>query len=338
MALRYFCQIVPWAVVCLFFQGPDATADRMKADSKGRSSSMKAMKKIILDTDIGDDIDDAFALALVLSSPELDLLGVTTAFGATEARARIACRMLYEAGRESIPVAMGRRHDTRPPQAPWAADFTLKRPVEQPATDFIIETLRRYPRQITLVPIGPLTNIADVFRKDPGVRPLIKEIILMGGSVSIGYNAEPRPSREWNIVADIESSKVVFSSGVPITMVGLDATATLRLEGENRAAIFKYQSPLTRALEALYRLWGHETPILFDPMAVACAIDKRFCTIRKMYIEVDDEGYTRAIPNRPPNVSVCVSSRQERFFAFYLDRILTQSLKRNDRKEENHGS
>ncbi|MCC6443081.1 MAG: nucleoside hydrolase [Armatimonadetes bacterium] len=283
-------------------------------------------RKIILDTDIGDDIDDAFALALALCSPELELIGVTAAYANTEARARIACRMLYEAGRADIPVAVGRGSDSHPCQAPWAEGSILKRPVDQPAVDFIMAQLRRYPGEITLVPIGPLVNIADLFRQYSEAKSLIWEIILMGGSVDIGYNGKPSPDKEWNIVADVESARTVFTSGVPITMVGLDATGTLRLEAENRAALFAHGSLLTDALAALYKLWGSETPVLFDPMAVAYAIRPELCAVQEMHIEVDHEGYTRAIPGKSPNVKACTVSDSEAFFRFYLERLLSHSL------------
>jgi len=118
-------------------------------------------QKVILDTDLGNDIDDAFALALILSSPEFEVLGITLDHGLTDKRAQIACRILYETGLEHIPVAVGRPtpevvgKNKQParyaPQFYWGEGFDIKKPIEKPAADFIIEMLRKYPHEIKLL-------------------------------------------------------------------------------------------------------------------------------------------------------------------------------------------
>ncbi|OPZ72073.1 MAG: ribonucleoside hydrolase 1 [bacterium ADurb.Bin478] len=135
-------------------------------------------QKVIVDFDLGNDIDDAFALALLLASPELELVGITLDHGRTDLRAQIACRMLYEVGCETIPVAVGRQtahrvgKDREPapyhPQYYWAEGFTAVKPVSTPAADFIIHMLNRYPGEIVLITTGPVPNMADVVAKDAG--------------------------------------------------------------------------------------------------------------------------------------------------------------------------
>src|SRR5580658_3377077 len=145
-------------------------------------------EKIIIDTDIGDDVDDAFAVVLALRSPELEILGVTTTFGDTETRAKLVDRLLGEAGREDIPVAVG---------APTSANnqFTQRRYAEgghfarashPQAVDFILQQIRRYPGQITLVAIGPLMNVGAVIDKEPETFRKLRRVVLMGGSIYRG--------------------------------------------------------------------------------------------------------------------------------------------------------
>ena len=155
--------------------------------------------KVILDTDIGDDIDDAWALGLAMQSPALDLVGVTITHGNTPARAKVACKLLHVGGRDDVPVAVGRKTGDEPEyQFTWAEDFTAKAPVTQPAADFIVETVRKQPGEITLVAVGPLENVADALRKDPGIAKLFKRVVLMSGSiggVGVAIGPDPRVER-----------------------------------------------------------------------------------------------------------------------------------------------
>lgn len=279
--------------------------------------------KVILDTDIGGDIDDAFCLALALVCPEIELVGVTTSEGATEAKARIACRMLHLAGRDDVPVAIGR--STSPnlsPQCKWGEGFTAKRALAEPAADFIIEQVRNAPGEIVLVVVGPETNIMDALQKAPDIAPLVKGIAAMAGSAYIGYGLKPPPDPEYNVKADVPAAQCMFSSMIPIRMAGLDITAMMRLEAEQRALLFSQKTPLTDALEALYRLWGSETPILYDPVALVWAFDRRFFDVKRSHIEVDAEGYTRVVGGFRPNAEVGVNPDAEGFMDFYIDRLV----------------
>ncbi len=279
---------------------------------------------VILDTDIGSDIDDAFALALIINSPEFELLGVTTVSGDTAARARIAAKILWEAGGKwrQVPVVAGvpgPKQDIN--QAPWANDFVGPQILKESAVDFMRGKFHRYPGQITLIAIGELTNVAALIKADPLAAKNIKRIALMGGSIARGYEPGSQPDPEWNIKSNPAAAQVVFSSGIPITMAPLDVTAMLKLDAAGRSRIFNQNTPVTNALAALYHLWNHETPTLFDPMAVALVLDPTLCETKDLAIEVDSQGFTRIINGKHGNTTVGLSTNPDKFFEFYLSRV-----------------
>jgi inosine-uridine nucleoside N-ribohydrolase len=279
---------------------------------------------VILDTDIGTDIDDAFALALIIDSPEFELLGVTTVSGDTAARARIAAKMLWEAGGKwrQVPVVAGvpgPKQDIN--QAPWANDFVGPQILKESAVDFLRGKFHRYPGQITLIAIGELTNVAALLKADPLVGKQIKRIALMGGSIARGYEPGSPPDAEWNIKSNPTAAQVVFSSGIPIMMAPLDVTAMLKLDAAARSRVFNQDTPVTNSLAALYHLWNRETPTLFDPMAVALVLDPTLCQTKDLAIEVDDKGFTRVDDGNGVNATVGLSTNPEKFFEFYLSRV-----------------
>ena len=278
---------------------------------------------IILDTDIGTDIDDAFALALALASPEIDLRGVTTVSADAYTRALIACRFLDAVGRPQIPVAAGRpRRDT--PQLDGQFQYglrpTRKRPLQKSAVEFLYEQIEASPGAITLVPVADLTNIAELITKHPESKPWIKRIVLMGGAIRVGYTGKPPAVREWNIRSDVKAAQIVFRSGIPLLVAPVDATASLKLIEPLQRRIFETDTPLCWHLNALYDLWGKPTPTLFDPVAVTLAFDESFCTIENLRIEVDDEGYTREVAG-PPNCRVATAIRSDAYLRWYVDRV-----------------
>lgn len=282
-------------------------------------------EKIIIDTDIGDDIDDAFALALAVKSPELEILGVTTGFGDTEARARIADRLLGEAGRSDILVAAGVPTASKNPmtQRRYGESGHFAKASHPAAADFLLDQIRRYPGQITLIAIGPLMNIGAAIDKDPATFRKLKRVVLMGGSINRGYGdpyAPPRPpDAEWNIVNGISSAQKLFASGVPIAMMPLDSTQ-LKLDEVKRAFLFSRATSLTDTLTLLYHQWGQQTPTLFDPMTVAYVLKPELCPVQPLHIRVDEKGFTRAEAGEP-NADVCLNSDPEKFFEFYLARV-----------------
>ncbi|MGC2636922.1 MAG: nucleoside hydrolase [Acidobacteriaceae bacterium] len=277
---------------------------------------------VVLDTDIGGDIDDAFALALILRSPELDLRAVTTVSGDTQARARLAAKMLWVDGRRNIPVAAGTPGPHMDaPQTQWADGFTSSELLSESAVDLLKSEIDRSHGSLVIIAIGPLTNIAALLEKYPAEKPQIRRIVLMGGSIARGYYPNSGPTPEYNIAADAHASQIVFTSGVPILMAPLDVTARLQLEGPERARIFARHTPITDALQALYALWGQPTPTLHDPMAVGLFLDPALCTTRSLAVQVDDRGMTRAVAGQPPNAVVAVDNDPARFISFYMSRV-----------------
>ena len=292
------------------------------------SSTNAAPEKVILDTDIGDDIDDAFAVALALRSPELQILGITTTFGDTETRAKLLDRFLAEVGRPEIPVAAG---VATPPkgtftQRRYAENNRFAKSSHPDAVAFLLDQIRRSPGQITLLAIGPLMNIGAAIDKDPGTFRKLKRVILMGGSIHRGYGdlgfGQPTPPQpEWNILNDIPSAQKLFAAGVPLFVMPLDATQ-LKLDEVKRAFLFSQGTPLTDALTLLYHQWGQQTPTLFDPMTIAFLVNPALCPVQPIHIRIDDNGFTRPDPG-PPNAQVCLDSNPDAFFRFLLPRLAT---------------
>jgi len=297
------------------------------------------VEKVIIDTDIGDDIDDAFAVALALRSPELQILGITTTFGDTEKRAKLLDRLLGEVGRSDIPVAAG---TPTPPmtdftQLKYAEGGHFAKASHREAVTFLLDEIRRNPGEITLVAIGPLLNLGALIDKDAATFRKLKRVVLMGGSIYRGYgdvgSGAPRgPEPEWNIKNDIPSAQKLFAAGVPLFVMPLDSTQ-LKMDAANRNFLFRQGTPLTDALTLLYHEWGQETPTLFDPMTIAFIIKPELCPVVPMNIRVDEKGFTRPVEEgtgansqngHAPNAQVCLNSNPEAFFHFLIPRLASQ--------------
>jgi len=283
-------------------------------------------EKVIIDTDIGDDVDDAFALALAVQSPELEILGVTTTFGDTETRAKLVDRFLGELGRQEIPVLAGKATVVKNPmsQRRYAEGGHFAKASHGDAVEFLLQEIRKYPGEITLIAIGPLMNVGVAIDRDPATFRKLKRVVLMGGSIrrgygDLGYTPPVPPMAEWNIVNDVPSAQKLFTAGVPLFVMPLDSTQ-LKLDEVKRAFLFSQGTPVIDALVVLYHLWGQETPTLFDPMAVAFAMRPDLCPVRGMRIRVDEKGFTREEPGTP-NAQVCPDSNAEEFFRFYLKKV-----------------
>jgi purine nucleosidase len=284
-----------------------------------------APEKVIIDTDIGDDVDDAFALALAVKSPELQVLGVMTTFGDTERRAKITDRFLAEVGRTEIPVLAGKATATKNPmsQRNYAENHFAKTS-HADAVDFLLEQIRKYPGEITLIAIGPLMNVGAAIDKDVATFRKLKRVVLMGGSVrrgygDLGYTPAVPPMPEWNILNDVVSAQKLFTSGVPLYVMPLDSTQ-LKLDEVKRAFLFSQGTRVTDQLAVLYHLWGQETPTLFDPMTLVFVLRPELCPVQGMHIRVDEKGVTREEPGAV-NAQVCLNSNAEDFFRFYLKRV-----------------
>ncbi len=296
-------------------------------------AAQQARMKVVLDTDIGTDIDDAWALGYALKSPTFALLGVTVSDADTPQRARLACKLLHRIGRTDVPVAVGRQTAAVPPnrvdyQFTWAEDFQGYKPIAASAVAFLAETIRRNPGQITLIAVGPLQNIGDLVRQHSDIVPLVKRVVLMSGS--IGRNAfSPVPVPEWNVKLAIPEAQAVYSAGWPITIVPLDSTSYVRLEDQERETLRKAGTPLAIALEALLRLWTSgpaSRMTLHDQLALAEAQHpgRFFGSCAPIPIRVDDEGYTRVDAANGKPVTVCLEPKRNEFMTHFLAQLAGQ--------------
>lgn len=291
-------------------------------------------QKIIFDCDLAGDIDDAFAVALILASPEFEVLGFVMDQGDTPKRAQVACRMLYEVGREDIPVVVGRKtNDYFTSQFHWGEGFDKVRPIRQDAADFIIENLRKYPGEVILFTVGPVPNMMDVIKKDPEALKMARHVYSMFGSFYMGYDTGPIISAEWNVRGDEEAAGMFVESGADITFAGLDVTTYVKLEENYRQKLAMRQSPLTNALTGLYTLWRYESyahpdPVLHDVVAVGMYLWPDLYTTRPAHVKVIEGGYTVIDESKEPNGRIGMSIRKEEFLKRVMERLLTQNLGR----------
>jgi purine nucleosidase len=293
-------------------------------------------EKVIFDTDIGDDIDDAFALELALSSSKLQVLGVTAAWGDTDLRARLAARLLAKTGHADVPVYAGPKtqaHSTFT-QARYADAWPEPKQGWGNAVDFMLDTIRKNPGQVTLISVSPFSNVGALIERDPETFRKLKRVVIMGGSIRRGYGdlgflPDHGPDPEYNILMDIPASQKLFTAGVPLYVMPLDSTQ-LKLQEVLRNTLFSQGTAATDQLALLYHQWSASTqdptPTLFDAMAVAYVLNPELCPARPMHVVVDDKGFTRVTPGEP-NAQVCLSSSSEKFFNYYIRTVLHPDTK-----------
>lgn len=291
---------------------------------------------VVIDTDIGAYIDDAFALALAVASPELEIVGVTTIgrntadpfVGPGDDRAWLICRFLTQIGIKSIPVAAGQ--DPQPKsEIDWQIQYrrhpaavfnrTIK-PVKESAVELIARLAKKHDGELVVICLGPLTNIARLLKDQPEAAKKIKRLVVMGGSIATGYDGKPKVEVEWNIKTDIPAAKAVFASGIPLTVVPLDATVSVKLEKPQLEKLFSAHTPLTYQVQNLYELSDDETPTLYDPVTVAAAFDEQFLTFKDLRLEVDDTGMTLSKEGKP-NAHVAVGIKTKEFIEWYVNRV-----------------
>lgn len=281
---------------------------------------------VIFDTDIGDDIDDALALALALHSPELDVRAVTTVADDVESRTRLAWKELGVFGRRDIPVVMGapeplldpmRVHPSAQFNILTSAD-TIPQTARTPAAMFIVDLLHKSDQPMTLIAIGPLTNVALALKLDPSIKPKIERIVLMGGA----YASSPR---EYNINRDRAAAQIVFDSGVPITAVGLDVTLQCKMRQQDVNRLRAATDPRTQFLLRLISLWKNETrqefPILHDPLAVAVAARPDLIKMSTGRVQVVD-GVTKFTEDASDKTQVATQVDAGTFLNFFLNRAV----------------
>lgn len=287
---------------------------------------------IILDTDIGDSIDDAMALAFALRSPELDVRAVTTVIDDVEGKTRLAWKMLGIYNRRDIALAMGASEPLLDPTtASTSNEFqvltrndVVPDAARRRAADLIIDTLLQARGKITVVAIGPLTNIALALKTDPRIKNNIERIVLMGGAY-ISQEAE------YNIKRDRAAAEIVFQSGVPITAVGLDVTAQCKLRDKDldrmRAAIDPAGTFLTRLLDLAEEQTHDPNPTLYDPLAIAALFRPDLFEMQPgtVHVQLDGSGQTIFKPQAGSRTQVAVRANVQAFLDLFTNRVTAGS-------------
>ncbi|HTZ47273.1 MAG TPA: nucleoside hydrolase [Verrucomicrobiae bacterium] len=322
-------------------------------------------RRIILDTDPG--VDDAMAIFLALRSPELKVEAVTPVSGNVPLAFTLpnALRLVEITGRTDVPVAAGA--DTPLLRRLVTASYVhgenglagvefpppKLKPVAEPAAEIIRRIVYSNPGEITIVGVGPLTNVATALKSDPDFAPKIKEIVVMGGSLSGGNIT---PAAEFNFYVDPEAARIVFDSGVPLTMVGLDVTHKVLLNETHIKQLEAAQNPVSQAAAKIMRATfdrmrkGHDVTVvaMHDPLTVAHLIDPTILTLKDYYVQIETSGeftsgesvgyaYSPARPSPPmntgqsvppypqpefkPNAKVAVGVDPDKFFNLLMPRL-----------------
>jgi inosine-uridine nucleoside N-ribohydrolase len=285
--------------------------------------------KVIFDTDPG--VDDAMALLLALRSPEIDVAGVTTVFGNTnvEATTRNALNLLDFAGRSDIPVAKGAaRPMVNPPgaTAEWVhGDDAMGnigwthvnnhacKPLDMHAAQFIIETVMAHPGEVTLVAVGPMTNLGLALQLEPRIVRNVREVVIMGGSVVAPGNVSP--SAEANIYSDPHAAVLLFSAGWPLTMAGLDVTQAIQMDNDYFTELAASGDPFAAFVarivpfyQEFHRSWyDYENGAVdtHDPAAIAYLIDPTLFR---------GEHYSIVVPTDGPAEGMTIADRRGKFY------------------------
>ncbi|MCU1302709.1 MAG: hypothetical protein JWQ87_2993 [Candidatus Sulfotelmatobacter sp.] len=321
-----------------------------------------APKRVIIDTDPGTD--DAMAIILALNSPELHVEALTVVPGNVDGRQGLenALKIVSLAGRCDITVAGGAQHPLN--QKLITAQFWHGKNglagVELPPTkckadprfgpDLIIEMVHKYPHEITLIPVGPLTNIALAVSKDPSIAGLVKDIVIMGGSITGG---NVNGAAEANIYNDPEAAQIVFNAGWMVTMVGSDVGERTLITRKYLTQLQSTHGPQNDFIAKIADFYlnrseksGYSGAAMYDPLAVGIALDATLGTLKEMHVDVETKGeFTRGetVANRmgssennvlhgdhyeiegtvglKPNARVCVASDADRFLQLFVERV-----------------
>ena len=282
-------------------------------------------KKVIIDTDIGDDIDDAFALALLSRFENANLIGVTTVFRNTANRAQQATHLLKVLNKE-VPVFAGERLPEKEPihlfakdtneqpenqrTCQWSEEYAGY-PVNNGAVDFIVESAKKYGEDLVIIPVGPLTNIARAIEKAPEIMKKVGKIVQMGGWFT---NYVP----EWNILCDPEAAHTVWSFGIPVYAVGLDVTLQCALDqtllNDFRTSTLEHNKLIVSWLDKWFDYFNFEKSVMHDPLAVASCFED-ICTFEKKYVKVnltDKRGAVLCSDNENSGYPVFVATKVDK--------------------------
>ncbi|MBP7793297.1 MAG: nucleoside hydrolase [Candidatus Goldbacteria bacterium] len=272
---------------------------------------MKDKIPVVLDTDIGTDIDDTWALAFLLKCPELDLKMVLTDTGDTIYRAKLAAKFLEIAGRTDVPVGVGLQFkDSRYYMQEWLAGYKLQNysgKIYKDGVAAFIDTVMQSKEKITLICISSMPNIAAAIEAEPRIVKKLK-FVGMQGSIYRGYDGKKKPDAEANVKYHTESCLKVFSTLKDIVISPLDTCGTIRIKGNQYKKIIQSKDPVLEALIENYRIWKKnvewpvscdikkESSVLFDTAAVCLAFEEKYFKMKKLKIRISEDGMT--IPDK----------------------------------------
>ncbi len=310
-------------------------------DYPTRTEGTAIPTRVILDTDIGTDVDDCLALALLLGSPELELAGVTCVYGDVRLRARMVLKLLALRGMTDVPVLAGVEQPLlgRVPVY-WAghegagllepADEALA-PAPEHAVDFIVRAVMEGPEPLHLIAVGPLTNVALAFLREPRLAGRLAGLTIMGGAMR-GPEAAHLPLVEHNFRCDPEAAAIVLAAGAPTVLVPLDVTTRVVVRREGAARIRAGGTPFHAAvaeqLERYPRFRDQGRTFLHDPLAVAAVIQPDLVRLTDLHVDVETGGRHTAgaslmltpTADAPANARVALGVDAARFEAFFLER------------------
>ncbi|MHC4403073.1 MAG: nucleoside hydrolase [Planctomycetota bacterium] len=287
-----------------------AAAAQSSRPTAAAAFAMRAAGKkipVVFDTDIGGDIDDTWALVMLLKSPELDVKLVTSDSGNDVYRARIIAKMLEVGGRTEIPVGIGcKPGDDKGRQSAWVGDYKLDDypgKVHEDGVGAIVDTIRASKEPITVVAVGPVPNMPEVLRRAPDVAQKAR-FVGMHGSIYRGYGGSKKISAEYNVRAAPKALQAVFAAGWEVSITPLDTCGIVHLEGKKYQKVFRCKAPMVQALMENYRVWcaarrgnspdpAKRSSTLFDTVAVYMAFSEELLGMKELPLRVDDEGYTR---------------------------------------------
>jgi inosine-uridine nucleoside N-ribohydrolase len=320
--------------------------------ASGRTPSQRHIdmnpNRILFDTDPG--IDDSLAILLALASPELKVEGVSVVHGncSVDRAATNALAVLELARAGDIPVARGFALPLVQPSllAPETHGDTglgyaqlpepRTRPVTQHSVDFLIEKILSAPGQITLVCIGPLTNVAVALRREPRIAQALKDVIVMGGAIR--HQGNTTPPAEFNVYVDPHAAHMVYHSGMPITLVPLDVTYQCVLTAGDVQRLQKIRSPIPRFIADSTRFYMEfhdeyqkiDGCIINDPLALALTFAPQLCDYQELYVDVDISGGVSMgntfadfyrLTRQAPNMKVALGVRAADFIELFLERV-----------------
>jgi inosine-uridine nucleoside N-ribohydrolase len=261
---------------------------------------------VILATDIGDDIDDTWALGFLLKCPELSLKLVATEYGKAPYRAKLLGKFLETTGHANIPIAVGPDVEPRGlgPLAEWVRDYDLSSypgRVHTDGVDAMIDVIMGSPQPVTLICIGPMPNVAAALEREPRIVQRAR-FVGMDGSVRLGYAGAKTPCAEWNVKSNPAAAKKGLSAAWDITITPLDTCGLVTLDGVRYQRILQARGAVATTIVENYRLWSkagkkeseaeQHSSILYDPVAVYLAFSRRFCKMERLGIRVTDDGLT----------------------------------------------